>query len=110
MGTPFHYLCKSFYVYCRIPEIKFFIYLFSPPVSPAITASFSDNAEEECLDFPLIIQQDTAPVVLVVNVTADPCPQVNWYINDTLITGGTSGIEVSYGCVKCVWMILCLVH
>ena len=48
----------------------------------------------ECLDFPLIIQQDTAPVELVVNVTADPCPQVNWYINNTLITGGTSGIEV----------------
>ena len=86
---------------------KNFLLLFPPPVPPAIIASFSDDAEVECLDFPLI-QQDAGPVELVVNVTADPCPQVNWYINDTLINGNTSGIEVSYGCIKCVcsvWMI-----
>ena len=73
-----------------------FFYFFTSLVPPAITTSFSDNVVE-CFDFPLIIQQDDSSVELVVNVTADPCPQVNWYINDTLITGDTSGIEVSYG-------------
>ena len=71
-----------------------FLLLFLPPVSPNITASFSDN-EVECLDFPLI-QQDAGPVELVVNVTAHPCPQVRWYINDTLINEDTKSIEVSF--------------
>ena len=47
---------------------------------------------------------------LVVNLTADPCPEVKWYINDTLITDTTSNFEVLYeymqllivACINCV--------
>ena len=45
------------------------------------------------MDFPLI-EQDSPPVELVVHLTADPCPEVKWYINDTLITDKTSNFEV----------------
>ena len=63
---------------------------------------FSDNMVD-CLDFPLI-QQDDPPVTLLVNLTADPCPAVQWYINDTLITSETSDTQV---CV-CVCMCVCM--
>jgi hypothetical protein len=55
------------------------------PVAPMINASYSGK-NDTCLGYHLI-QQDTAPVVLVVNITADPCPdEVTWYLNDTEIT------------------------
>ena len=62
----------------------------------------------DCLDFPLI-EQDSPPVELVVHLTADPCPEVKWYINDTLITDTTSNFEVYeyiqlfiVACIDCV--------
>ena len=65
-----------------------------------VTSSFADIAPDMCLGYRLI-QQDSGPVLLVVNVTADPCPQANWSrcaSEDTVatsITGGASGITVS---------------
>ena len=62
-----------------------------------ITASYS-GGPDPCLGYHLI-QQDTAPVVLVVNITADPCPdEVTWYLNDTEITTDDN-FDVS--CVHC---------
>ena len=65
-----------------------------------VTSSFADIAPDMCLGYRLI-QQDSGPVLLVVNVTADPCPQASWFRRapgDTVatnITGGASGITVS---------------
>ena len=65
-----------------------------------VTSSFADIAPDKCLGYRLI-QQDSDPVLLVVNVTADPCPQASWFRRapgDTVateVTGGTSGITVS---------------
>ena len=65
-----------------------------------VTSSFADIAPDMCLGYRLI-QQDSGPVLLVVNVTADPCPQASWFRRapgDTVatkVTAGTSGITVS---------------
>ena len=65
-----------------------------------VTSSFADIPSDMCLGYHLI-QQDSGPVLLVVNVTADPCPQANWSRRapgDTVateVTAGTSGITVS---------------
>ena len=69
-------------------------------MAPVVTSSFADIAPDVCLGYRLI-QQDSGPVLLVVNVTADPCPQASWFQRvpgDTVatnITGGASGITVS---------------
>ena len=39
-----------------------------------------------------VIQQDSGPVLLVVNVTADTCPQASWF---RLASEETSGTTVS---------------
>ena len=49
-----------------------------------VSASFADNVEE-CLEYSLI-QQDEPPVDLFVNLTADPCPEITWYLNDAVLT------------------------
>ena len=49
-----------------------------------VSASFTDNVEE-CLEYSLI-QQDEPPVDLFVNLTADPCPEITWYLNDAALT------------------------
>ena len=66
-----------------------------------VTSSFADIAPDMCLGYRLI-QQDSGPVLLVVNVTADPCPQASWFRRApgegamaTEVTAGTSGITVS---------------
>ena len=62
-----------------------------------VTASYSGD-DDECLGYHLI-QQDAAPVVLVVNITADPCPdEVTWYLNDTEIT---TDDNFNVSCVHC---------
>ena len=72
-----------------------------------VTSSFADIAPDMCLGYRLI-QQDSGPVLLVVNVTADPCPQATWFRRApggtvaTNITGGASGITVS--CVMYMYM------
>ena len=66
-----------------------------------VASSFADIAPDMCLGYRLI-QQDSGPVLLVVNVTADPCPQASWSRRapgDTVatnITAGTSDITVSF--------------
>ena len=65
-----------------------------------VTSSYTDIAPDMCLGYRLI-QQDSGPVLLVVNVRADPCPQASWSRRapgDTVateVTAGTSGITVS---------------
>ena len=65
-----------------------------------VTSSFADIAPDMCLGY-RVIQQDSGPVLLVVNVTSDPCPQATWFRRPsrdsdvTDITGGASGITVS---------------
>ena len=49
----------------------------------------SFGGDEECLGYPLI-QQDDPPVVLTVTVTADPCPQVEWFVSATLDSSAKS--------------------
>ena len=49
-----------------------------------VSASFADNVEE-CLEYSLI-QQDEPPVDLFVNLTADPCPEITWYLDDVVLT------------------------
>ena len=67
---------------------------------PIVTSSFADIAPDMCLGYRLI-QQDSGPVLLVVNVTADPCPRARWSRcapGDSMvtnITAGTSDITVS---------------
>ena len=70
-------------------------------MAPKVTSSYTDIPSDMCLDYHLI-QQDSGPVLLVVNVTADPCPQASWSRRapgeDTVateVTAGTSGITVS---------------
>ena len=73
-----------------------------------VTSSFADIAPDMCLGYRLI-QQDSGPVLLVVNATADPCPQASWSQRapgDTVatnITGGASGITVR-SCVIYIYM------
>ena len=65
-------------------------------VAPTFSVKFSDNVMD-CLDFPLI-EQDSPPLDLVVNLMADPCTDVKWYINNTLITNATGNTEVCELC------------
>ena len=65
-------------------------------VPPTITSSFLVDPNP-CLDYPLIIREmDTDPVILTVNITADPCPTAEWTLNGTIVTTDTPGITVSY--------------
>ena len=65
-----------------------------------LTSSFADIVPDMSLGY-RVIQQDSGLVELVVNVTADPCPQASWSQRapgDTVateVTAETSGITVS---------------
>ena len=74
--------------YCVLTATVF----LSHPVAPTITTSF-EVAADPCLGFSFI-QQDVPPVILTVNVSADPCPTPVW----TLDGGGipASGVTVCY--------------
>ena len=69
-------------------------------MAPKVTSSYTDIPSDMCLDYHLI-HQDRGPVLLVVYVTADPCPQASWFRRPaggtvaTEVTAGTSGITVS---------------
>ena len=65
-------------------------------VPPTITSSFLVDPDE-CLGYPLIIRGvDTDPVILTVNITADPCPTAEWTLNGTIVTSDSApGITVS---------------
>ena len=74
---------------------------FTPTVAPKVTSSYTDIPSDMCLDYHFI-QQNSGPVLLVVNVRADPCPKASWFRRapgeDTVateVTAGTSGITVS---------------
>ena len=51
----------------------------SPTVAPKIVKTFN-TAPDPCVEFSFI-QVESAPVLLSVNVTADPCPTVVWTRN-----------------------------
>ena len=77
-------------------------------MAPKVTSSYTDIPSDMCLDYHLI-QQDSGPVLLDVNVTADPCPQASWSRRApgegamaTEVTSGTSDITVS--CVIQLYM------
>ena len=65
-----------------------------------VSTSFADIEADMCLGYRLI-QRDSGPVLLSVNVTADPCPQASWFRRApggtvaTNITAEASDITVS---------------
>ena len=71
----------------------------SHPVGPTILLSYIDP--DPCLGFSFI-QQDDPPVILTVNVSADPCPTPQWTLDGGSLPA--SGVTVCYH----TYLLFCL--